>query len=56
VGGLFCLLRSVGILAHAWAESQSGLRNKGRIPRERLWRYDGPARRLVPDADQGASS
>lgn len=49
--GLFCLSRSVGILAHAWEESQSGLRNKGPIPRERLWRYDGPARRPLPDAD-----
>ncbi|MEO3431349.1 citryl-CoA lyase [Pelagibius sp. CAU 1746] len=49
--GLFCLSRSVGILAHAWEESQSGLRNKGPIPRERLWRYDGPARRPVPEAD-----
>ncbi len=49
--GLFCLSRSVGILAHAWEESNSGLRNKGPIPRDRLWRYDGPARRSVPDAD-----
>ena len=46
--GLFCLSRSVGILAHAWEESQSGLRNKGPIPRDRLWRYDGPAKRPVP--------
>ena len=46
--GLFCLSRSVGILAHAWEESGSGLRNKGPIPRERLWRYDGPPRRPVP--------
>ncbi|WP_193369491.1 citryl-CoA lyase [Pelagibius marinus] len=49
--GLFCLSRSVGILAHAWEESQSGLRNKGPIPRERLWRYDGPAKRPLPEAD-----
>ncbi len=54
--GLFCLSRSVGILAHAWEESNSGLRNKGPIPREHLWRYDGPAKRPVPYADQGASS
>lgn len=47
--GLFCLSRSVGILAHAWEESGSGLRNKGPIPRERLWRYDGPPRRPLPD-------
>ncbi|MFD0690877.1 citryl-CoA lyase [Actinomadura fibrosa] len=31
--GLFVLSRSIGILAHAWEESQSGLRNKGPIPR-----------------------
>lgn len=49
--GLFCLSRSVGILAHAWEESQSGLRNKGPIPRQRLWRYDGPPRRPVPETD-----
>lgn len=47
--GLFCLSRSVGILAHAWEESQSGLRNKGPLPRERLWHYDGPAPRPVPE-------
>ncbi|WP_328461790.1 citryl-CoA lyase [Streptomyces sp. NBC_00448] len=34
--GLFVLSRSVGILAHAWEESQSGLRNKGPIPRDVL--------------------
>ncbi len=47
--GLFCLSRSVGILAHAWEETQSGLRNKGPIPRDRLWRYDGPAKRPLPE-------
>jgi len=31
--GLFVLSRSVGILAHAWEESQSGKRNKGPLPR-----------------------
>ena len=30
--GLFVLSRSVGILAHAWEESQQGRRNKGPIP------------------------
>ena len=30
--GLFVLSRSVGILAHAWEETQSGRRNKGPIP------------------------
>ena len=45
--GLFVLSRSVGALAHAWEESQSGQRNKGPIPRQLLWNYQGPkARRL----------
>jgi citrate synthase len=39
--GLFVLSRSVGILAHAWEESQSGLRNKGPIPRDVLPTYLG---------------
>jgi citrate synthase len=30
--GLFLLSRSVGILAHAWEETQGGRRNKGPIP------------------------
>jgi citrate synthase len=37
--GLFVLSRSVGILAHAWEESQSGLRNKGPMPRGILPTY-----------------
>ena len=45
--GLFCISRSVGILAHAWEQTQQGGRNKGPIPREYLWRYDGPAQRKV---------
>lgn len=46
--GLFCLSRSVGILAHAWEQTQQGGRNKGPIPRELLWTYDGPAARPMP--------
>lgn len=46
--GLFCLSRSVGILAHAWEQSQQGGRNKGPIPRQYTWTYDGPAQRDVP--------
>ncbi len=45
--GLFCLSRSVGILAHAWEQTQQGGRNKGPIPREYIWTYDGPAERAV---------
>jgi citrate synthase len=45
--GLFCLSRSVGILSHAWEQAQQGGRNKGPIPREYLWSYDGPQQRPV---------
>jgi citrate synthase len=45
--GLFVLSRSVGALAHAFEEMQSGARNKGPIPRHLIWTYTGPsARRL----------
>jgi citrate synthase len=46
--GLFCLSRSVGILAHAFEQSQRGERNKGPIPRSFLWAYEGPASRPFP--------
>lgn len=39
--GLFVLSRSVGILAHAWEETQQGRRNKGPIPRSILPAYLG---------------
>lgn len=48
--GLFCLSRSVGILAHAWEQTQQGVRNKGPIPRRMIWNYTGPDRRSVPDS------
>lgn len=48
--GLFCLSRSVGILAHAWEQTQQGGRNKGPIPRQYIWSYDGPPQRNVPQA------
>lgn len=47
--GLFVLSRSVGILAHAWEQSRQGERNKGPVPREYLWTYQGPQRRQVPE-------
>lgn len=48
--GLFVLSRSVGILAHAWEQSQRPERNKGPLPREWLWAYGGaPPRRLADD-------
>jgi citrate synthase len=46
--GLFVLSRSVGALAHAFEEMQSGVRSKGPIPRHLLWRYSGPPPRDVP--------
>src|SRR5262245_38266851 len=46
--GLFCLSRSVGILAHAWEQTEQGGRIKGPLPRRWTWTYDGPAQRSVP--------
>jgi len=46
--GLFCLSRSVGILAHAWEQMQQGGRNKGPIPRQWTPTYDGRPQRPVP--------
>jgi len=45
--GLFVISRSVGALAHAWEESQSGQRNKGPLPRHLLWRYTGSEPRVL---------
>ena len=39
--GLFCLSRSVGILAHSWEQKKQGGRIKGPIPPEFLWNYTG---------------
>ncbi|MEM9250497.1 MAG: citryl-CoA lyase [Pseudomonadota bacterium] len=41
--GLFCLSRSVGILAHGWEQMQQGGRNKGPLPPSVLPRYEPPA-------------
>lgn len=43
--GLFCLSRSVGILAHAWEQKQQGGRNKGPTPPAYRWTYTGGAPR-----------
>jgi len=43
--GIFCLSRSVGILAHAWEQSGRSERNKGPMPRQMPYRYDGAAPR-----------
>lgn len=50
--GLFCLSRSVGILAHAWEQTEQGGRNKGPMPRRLLWTYDGPAPRSLPAGEK----
>ncbi len=47
--GLFCLSRSVGILAHAWEQTQQGGRNKGPIPRDMIWTYSGHPPRKLPN-------
>lgn len=39
--GLFCLSRSVGIIAHAWEQMNQGGRNKGPMPPAYLWTYQG---------------
>ncbi|WP_147127076.1 citryl-CoA lyase [Shimia ponticola] len=39
--GLFCLSRSVGILAHAWEETQQARRIKGPTPPSYRWTYNG---------------
>ncbi|TGQ71071.1 MAG: citryl-CoA lyase [Mesorhizobium sp.] len=49
--GLFVLSRSVGILAHAWEQSQQADRNKGPLPREWLWAYNGVPVRRFPEGD-----
>ena len=41
--GLFCLSRSVGILAHSWEQMQQGGRNKGPTPPKYRWTFDGDA-------------
>jgi len=47
--GLFVLSRAVGALAHAWEQHQQGGRNKGPIPRQYLWTYQGEDRRSPND-------
>ncbi|MBV7482286.1 citryl-CoA lyase [Bordetella sp. BOR01] len=46
--GLFCLSRSVGVLAHAWEQTQQGGRIKGPMPRQFIPTYDGPPPRPLP--------
>ena len=57
--GLFILSRSVGILAHAWEQSQEGRRIKGPMSPDIPYRYTGPASRRLEDSSlttaQGSS-
>lgn len=48
--GLFVLSRSVGILAHAWEETEGGARIKGPLPKPLLAGYHGVPERH-PDRD-----
>ncbi|QGF22363.1 citryl-CoA lyase [Raineyella fluvialis] len=50
--GVFILSRSVGILAHAWEQTQQGGRIKGPQAKFLNYTYDGPARRDLPEPDQ----
>ena len=48
--GLFVLSRSVGILAHAWEQTQQGGRIKGPMPPKIPFQYSGsPPRRFEPN-------
>lgn len=47
--GLFCLSRSVGVIAHAWEQMQQGGRNKGPTPPRYRWTYTGP-NPIIPEA------
>ncbi len=46
--GLFILVRSIGILAHAWEQSQQGARCKGPVPPSVQFRYTGDRPRPMP--------
>ncbi|MBL8333722.1 MAG: citryl-CoA lyase [Rubrivivax sp.] len=46
--GLFCLSRSVGLLAHAWEQTQQGGRIKGPLPKAWTPTYEGPGPRPLP--------
>jgi citrate synthase len=46
--GLFILSRSVGILAHAWEQTQRARRIMGPMPTEIPFRYSGPPIRPLP--------
>jgi citrate synthase len=47
--GLFILSRAVGILAHAWEQTQEGRRIKGPMAPDIPYTYTGPAARTLPE-------
>lgn len=51
--GLFILSRSVGILAHAWEQTEQGGRIKGPMPKSIPFTYSGAPERPVPSAIGG---
>ncbi|MEO1090225.1 MAG: citryl-CoA lyase [Pseudomonadota bacterium] len=51
--GLFCLSRSVGVIAHGWEQMQQGGRNKGPTPPHYRWTYDGPGPIVTETTTQG---
>lgn len=54
--GLFILSRSVGILAHAWEQTQQGGRIKGPMPRGIPYTYTGPAPRDFSGSTTGEAA
>ena len=54
--GLFCLSRSVGLLGHAWEQSQQDERIKGPLPRAWTPTYEGPPHRPVPPQEPKETS
>lgn len=47
--GVFCLSRAVGILAHAWEQTGRKDRNKGPMPKQFAYKYEGPPPRALDD-------
>ncbi|MDH2406601.1 citrate/2-methylcitrate synthase [Bradyrhizobium sp. SSUT18] len=48
--GVFCLSRALGILAHAWEQTGRKDRNKGPMPKQFGYNYEGQPRRRLEDA------
>ncbi|WP_027555754.1 citryl-CoA lyase [Bradyrhizobium sp. Cp5.3] len=48
--GIFCLSRAVGILAHAWEQTGRKDRNKGPMPKQFAYKYEGQPKRSLKAA------